>query len=81
MIYFHGGLVNEKSGLKAAAVMKEHFADAAAKRHTVGFVWETGPAEVVMQNLKNLKELTGKGVFDEIVKFVTKLVAKKTRSG
>lgn len=77
LIYFHGGLVSEKSGLKAATVMKEHFASTDARRHAVSFVWETGPAEVVMQNIKNLKELTGKGAFDEIVKFVTKLVAKK----
>ena len=77
LIYFHGGLVSEKDGLAAAEIMKNNFADVTAKRHVVSFVWETGPIETVMQNLKDLKELAGKDVVEEATKFVIKLVAKK----
>jgi hypothetical protein len=77
LIYFHGGLVTEKDGMNAAGLMKNYFADSNAKRHVVSFVWETGPVETVVQNLKDLKELTGKNLFEEVTKFVIKLVAKK----
>jgi hypothetical protein len=77
VIYFHGGLVSEKNGMTAAELMKNYFADANSKRHVVSFVWETGPIETVVQNLKDLKELTGKDLFEEATKFVIKLVAKK----
>jgi len=77
LIYFHGGLVSEKNGMAAAELMKNNFADENSKRHIVSFVWETGPIETVMQNLKDLKELTGKDLFEEATKFVIKLVAKK----
>ncbi|MFH1119493.1 MAG: hypothetical protein V1775_06685 [Bacteroidota bacterium] len=77
LIYFHGGLVNEKNGMNAAELMKNYFADVKSKRHVVSFVWETGPIETVVQNLKDIKELTGKDLFEEATKFVIKLVAKK----
>lgn len=77
LIYFHGGLVSEKNGMAAAQVMKDKFADENSKRHIVSFVWETGPIETIVQNLKDLKELTGKDLFEETIKFVIKLVAKK----
>ncbi|HAQ20774.1 MAG TPA: hypothetical protein DCR40_16310 [Prolixibacteraceae bacterium] len=77
VIYFHGGLVSEKNGMNAAELMKNYFADANSKRHVVSFVWETGPIETVVQNIKDLKELTGKDLFEEATKFVIKLVAKK----
>jgi hypothetical protein len=77
LIYFHGGLVSEKNGMAAAELMKNNFADEDSKRHIVSFVWETGPMETVVQNLKDLKDLTGKDLFEEATKFVIKLVAKK----
>lgn len=77
LIFFHGGLVSEKNGMNAAELMKNYFADANSKRHVVSFVWETGPIETVIQNIKDLKELTGKDLFEEVTKFVIKLVAKK----
>ncbi|OFY63953.1 MAG: hypothetical protein A3H98_13445 [Bacteroidetes bacterium RIFCSPLOWO2_02_FULL_36_8] len=77
LIYFHGGLVSEKNGMNAAELMKNYFADVNSKRHVVSFVWETGPIETVVQNLKDLKELTGKDLFEEVIKFVIKIVAKK----
>lgn len=77
VIYFHGGLVSEKNGMNAAELMKNYFADTKLKRHVVSFVWETGPIETLVQNLKELKELAGKDLFQEVVKFVIKIVAKK----
>lgn len=77
LIYFHGGLVREKKGMEAAESMKNKLADLKSKRHVVSFVWETGPMETVVQNLKDLKELAGKNLFEEVTKFVIKLVAKR----
>lgn len=77
VIYFHGGLVGEKNGMDTAELMKTYFSDLSSKRHIVTFVWETGPIETVVQNLKDLKELTGADLFEEKIKFVIKLVAKK----
>ena len=77
VVYFHGGLVTEKDGMNAAALMKNYFADLNSKRHVVSFVWETGPMETLSQNLKNLQELAGTDLFEEVTKFVIKIVAKK----
>ncbi len=77
LIYFHGGLVSEKKGMAAAELMKNNFADENAKRHVVSFVWETGPIETIVQNLKDLKDLAGDSLFEEATKFVIKLVARK----
>jgi hypothetical protein len=77
ILYCHGGLVSEKSGVEAAVLMKDKFASLPDKRHVVSMVWETGPLETVVQNLNELKDLAGKDVFNEVLKFVIKLVGKK----
>jgi hypothetical protein len=77
ILYCHGGLVSEKSGVQVAELMKSKFASLPDKRHVVSMVWETGPLETVMQNLGELKDLAGKDVFNEVLKFVIKLVGKK----
>lgn len=77
VIYFHGGLVGEKSGLKAAEVMRGAFDSVADKRHVVTFVWETGPIETIVQNIHDIKDLAGKDFFKEVLKFVIKIVGKR----
>jgi hypothetical protein len=77
IIYFHGGLVSETNGMAAAGLMKSTFASPGSKRHVVTFVWETGPMETVTQNLDDLTKLAAKEVFNEALKFVIKIVAKK----
>ncbi|MEC5166929.1 hypothetical protein RCH18_002678 [Flavobacterium sp. PL11] len=77
VIYFHGGLVTEKNGLAAAELMKNYFADVKSKRHVVSFIWETGPMETLSQNLKKVKELAGTDLFEEVTKFVIKIVGKR----
>ena len=77
VIYFHGGLVSESSGMTEAALMKTTFAAPADKRHVVSFVWETGPLETIAQNVDQLRNLAGKELFNEALKFVIKLVAKR----
>lgn len=76
IVYFHGGLVSESSGMNSAERMMIQFADASAngKRHVVSFVWETGPVETLLQNLDTL---AGKSLFKEAAKFAIKLAAKK----
>lgn len=77
LIYFHGGLVKEKDGMTAAEKMREQFADISSKRHVVTFVWETGPKETITQNFNELLELSGTSLFNEVIKFVIKIAAKK----
>jgi hypothetical protein len=77
LVYFHGGLVSEKNGMDAAEVMRAHFANEEKKMHVVSFVWETGPIETIMQNLDKLKKLAEESLFEEVVKFVIKIAARK----
>jgi len=77
IVYFHGGLVSEKSGLEAAAVMLNNFTKNEEKRHVVSFVWETGPKEVILQNFASIIDKTKSEFYQEALDFVIKLVAKK----
>lgn len=77
LLYFHGGLVSEKNGLAAASVMMNHFTNAIEKRHALSFVWETGPKEVILQNFATIIEKTKSAFYQEALKFVIKLVARK----
>lgn len=77
LIYFHGGLVSEKNGLEAAKVMTANFTNPAEKRHLVSFVWETGPKEVILENIDSIINKTKTSYYNEAIKFVIKLVAKR----
>ncbi len=77
IIYFHGGLVSEKSGLEAAMLMKDTFLDPANKRHVISFIWETGPKEVLLQNLDEITQSAKTSFYNEALKFVIKIAAKK----
>jgi hypothetical protein len=74
VLYFHGGLVSEKSGMGGAELMKKKFHDTTKKRHVVSFVWETGPLEVVTQNVDSFFK---QDLIKKILFKVIKLAAKK----
>lgn len=77
LVYFHGGLVSEKSGMAAAKIMRDSFEDLPGRTHAVTFVWETGPFETVKQNLGGLSELINNDFFQKALNFVIKLAGKK----
>lgn len=76
LVYFHGGLVSEKSGLAAAEVMVANFTKPDERRHAVSFVWETGPKEVILQNFDTISKKARSSFYEEATKFVIKLAAK-----
>ncbi|MCW1408207.1 hypothetical protein OLZ32_08020 [Rhizobium sp. 1AS11] len=53
VLFFHGGLVNEASGLASAERMADNYGATAA---SLGVVWETGLGETVRDNLRGLTE-------------------------
>lgn len=77
IIYFHGGLVGERSGIEAATLMDKTFNETTTKRHALSIVWETGPGEVLKQNLDDLLSGAKTELCDEALNFVIKIVAKK----
>lgn len=77
VVYFHGGLVSEKSGMESAGKMTENFKNPGEKRHVVSFVWETGPKEVILQNIDTIKKKVATEFYQEALNFVIKLVAKR----
>ncbi|RUT72121.1 hypothetical protein D0817_00415 [Flavobacterium cupreum] len=74
LVYFHGGLVSETSGMGSAEVMRASFADTPSKTHAVTFVWETGLWETIVENLSSKST---EGQFQKVLNFVIKLVGKK----
>ncbi|KAA2239867.1 hypothetical protein F0L74_27155 [Chitinophaga agrisoli] len=77
ILYFHGGLVPEASGMAATAVITQHFSRMEEKRHAVSFVWETGPAEILLEQLDKAAMQVKSGLYKELINFVIKLVAGK----
>jgi len=53
-VHFHGGLVNESSGLKTAKAMTTVYAAAGA--HPVTFIWATGFLDTVEDNLNTITQ-------------------------
>ncbi|MFK0691151.1 hypothetical protein ACFX5Q_23560 [Mesorhizobium sp. IMUNJ 23033] len=53
VLFFHGGLVNEASGLASAERMAGNYGATAA---SLGLVWETGLGETVRDNLLGIVE-------------------------
>lgn len=78
LVYFHGGLVNETSGMGAAEVMCANFVDAPSKTHAVTFVWETGLWETIVEEFNSK---TKDNQFQKALNFVIKLVGKKMGVG
>ena len=51
-LYFHGGLVNEKSGVKSGTAMNKVFKD--AKSYPISFVWDTGLGETLRERIPKI---------------------------
>lgn len=71
-LFFHGGLVSEKSGLGAARNIAPHIVNADST--PVCFVWETGLVETLTSNISKLGETS---LFQSILKFLLKKVTQK----
>jgi len=71
-IYFHGGLVNEKNGMKTSFKMGKHIVDAG--QTPLCFVWETGLMEIVSANLT---KITDTSLFNKIIKILVGKLSEK----
>ncbi|KIA98515.1 hypothetical protein OA88_20495 [Flavobacterium sp. JRM] len=71
-IYFHGGLVNEKSGMETAFKMGKHISDTG--QTPLCFVWETGLIETVSSNLTKISDTK---LFNKLVKVLVKKLSEK----
>jgi hypothetical protein len=71
-IYFHGGLVNEKTGMKTAIKMEKHISDAGFT--PLCFVWETGLMETVSTNIRKITETK---IFNKLIKVLIKKLSQK----
>ena len=72
VIHFHGGMVDDDTGMKVAARLDPTYRAAGAT--PIFFVWSSGLMEVVTGNLP---EIFGEGVFQSIRRWVTKFVLGK----
>jgi pimeloyl-ACP methyl ester carboxylesterase len=70
-LYFHGGLVNESSGIQCAEMMASVFES--ANNFPLCFVWETGLTETFRDNLG---KLASDRLFNKILRWVLKRVSK-----
>ena len=73
LLYFHGGLVNAKSGMETAERITS-LALKGNKVYPIAFVWETGLVETVGANLKELYQTE---LFKKILTKALKIAAKK----
>lgn len=71
-LYFHGGLVNEKTGMETAIKMQKHFNS--INQRPICFVWETGLMETVSSNIGKISETK---LFGKLIKILTKKLASK----
>lgn len=74
VVYFHGGLVNERSGLNVAADLYPLFRGAGA--YPVFFVWNAGLVEVVTNNLR---EIFDERIFQRLLERVIQFALGKVR--
>ncbi|MBI1185482.1 hypothetical protein GC194_14525 [bacterium] len=70
--YFHGGLVNEKTGMETAIKMEKHFSS--INQRSICLVWETGLMETVSANIGKISETK---LFGKLIKILTKKLASK----
>lgn len=75
-IYFHGGLVNESSGLKSARSISAHIRKSDC--YPICFVWETGLVETIGTNLEKISETK---LFNKLLKLLLKKVIQKLGFG
>lgn len=71
-LYFHGGLVNEKTGMETAIKMERHFSS--INQRSICFVWETGLMETISSNVGKISETK---LFGKLIKILTKKLASK----
>jgi Alpha/beta hydrolase of unknown function (DUF900) len=69
VIYFHGGLVNEKAGIENAKYISDFLQSEAC---TISFVWKTGFIEVFNQQFEDLQKSS---VFKEFFKKIISLTS------
>ena len=74
IIHFHGGLVNEKSGMEIATRLTNTYADAGG--YPLFFVWEAGLIETIRQNLR---DIFAERVFQRLLERVTQFAVGKLR--
>jgi hypothetical protein len=66
-LYFHGGLVNEKTGMETAIKMEKHLSSIG--QTPICFVWETGLMETVASNIGKISDTK---LFGKLIKILTK---------
>jgi len=66
-IYFHGGLVNEESGLKTAKDISKFLQE--TSNYPICFIWKTGLIEILSDKINKIAE---KESFKKIKKFLVK---------
>jgi len=71
-IYFHGGLVNEKTGMETAFKMGKHIFETG--QTPLCFVWETGLMETVSTNLTKIADTR---LFNKLIKVLLKKLTEK----
>jgi hypothetical protein len=71
-IFFHGGLVNEKTGMETAFKMANHISDAG--QAPLCFVWETGLMETITANLGKISESK---LINKLIKVLIKKLSEK----
>jgi hypothetical protein len=74
VLHFHGGLVNERTGMTIARNVAAAYGEAGA--YPVTFVWRSGILEVLPANLH---EIAGESLFKTLLKWVTKYALGKIR--
>jgi hypothetical protein len=72
VLHFHGGLVNERTGMTIARNVAAAYGAAGA--YSVTFVWRSGILEVLPANLH---EIAGESLFKTLLKWVTKYALGK----
>lgn len=80
IIYFHGGLVNEKSGMESAKKVNLELKH--EDHYIVSFIWETGLIETLKDNLDDIfTSRQGKRLLKWAIRAVTKKLAFGTLKG
>lgn len=78
LLYFHGGLVNERKGHEGAIEFIKHFGSI-EPYHAVGVVWETGLLEVLPDTL--LRTLQSDELMKTILRGISRFIGKRLKLG
>jgi hypothetical protein len=80
IIYFHGGLVDEKSGIESAIKVNQELKH--QDHYIISFIWETGLGDTLKDNLTDIfKSKQGKRLLKWVIRAVTKKLAFGTLKG